>query len=549
MRIGWVVASRIPATALARVCRAAKPTTRPSTAEEASRPVARRLTEGNCASASAMPSRMMMAKISLRTRRSRVAATADSSSARRTRRESARSTSWADAIASSTVAAAVSSLRCSPTNEAAMLKSTCGMEQQASQRVLGGARALLRPARTSEALRAAWTPFWLSRAAVACVAVFAAIAMGPAQGGLAQRNADRFDEPALTHPLGGALSPLARWDAVWYLRIADSGYGGSQARAAFFPLYPLLVRAAGELGGGSPGARLVAAYVISLAAFLAALVLLWRLTSLELGGRVARSALLLLAVFPAALYFGAPYSESLFLLASVGAFYAARTGRFALAGVAVGAATATRSAGILLLVPVALLWWGQGQGRRARDLAWLALGPLCLAAYSLHLGLVQGDPLAFLDVQDAWYRELAGPLGGVWDGLVAAFDGARQLLSGSREPVYFEAAGGDPFRIAAINVTLFGFLVFSLAACVGVWRRLPPAYGAWVTVALLLPLSFPVGPQPLMSLPRFLAVLFPIFIWLGLVCEERRLTHRVAAAFAVGLGLFTAQFASWHWIA
>jgi hypothetical protein len=69
-----------------------------------------------------------------------------------------------------------------------------------------------------------------------------------------------------------------------------------------------------------------------------------------------------------------------------------------------------------------------------------------------------------------------------------------------------------------------------------------------VAAALVLPLSFPVKPQPLMSLPRFLAVLFPIFMWLALVTEERRTTPQVAAASAVGLGLFTAQFATWHWI-
>jgi hypothetical protein len=385
------------------------------------------------------------------------------------------------------------------------------------------------------------------------VAVFAALSFGPAQGGLAARNAASFDEPALTHPLGGAgdvaLSPLARWDAVWYLRIADSGYGETPQRVAFFPLYPLLVRGAGELGGGSPGARLIAAYLISLTAFLGALVLLYRLVALELGRRFAAPALLLLAVFPASLYFGAPYSESLFLLATVGAFYAARTGRWAWAGAAAGAAAATRSAGILLLVPLAMMWWAQGPDRRARQAAWLSVAPACLGAYALHLGLVQGEPLAFLDVQDAWYREFAGPLGGVWDGLVAGFEGARQLLSGSRDPVYFEAAGGDPFRVGAINLMLLGFLAFALVACAGVWRRLPAAYGAWVAVALLLPLSFPVGPQPLMSLPRFLAVLFPIFIWLALVFEERRSTQRAAAVSALGLGLFTAQFASWHWIA
>ena len=65
----------------------------------------------------------------------------------------------------------------------------------------------------------------------------------------------------------------------------------------------------------------------------------------------------------------------------------------------------------------------------------------------------------------------------------------------------------------------------------------------------MLPLSFPVGPQPLMSLPRFLAVLFPIFMWLALVCEERRSTDTVVALSAIGLGLFTAQYATWHFIA
>jgi hypothetical protein len=402
------------------------------------------------------------------------------------------------------------------------------------------------------ALRAAWAVFWPTRAAIACVAVFAALSFGPEQGGLAASNAERFDEPALTHPFGGfgdvALAPLARWDAAWYLRIAESGYGGAKVRAAFFPLYPLLVRAVGELGGGSAGARLVAAYLVSLSALLAALVLLHRLVALELGRSLAAPTLLLVAVFPAALYFGAPYAESLFLLCSVGAFYAARTGRFAWAGVAAAGAAATRSAGILLLLPLAVLWWQQGPGRRAGQAAWLALGLAGLGAYALYLGLAEGDALSFLDTKDAWYRDFELPLGGAWDGLVAAFEGARQLLSGGRTPVYFDEAAGDPFRIAAVNIMLFGFLCFALAACVGVWRRLAPAYGVWVTIALLLPLSFPVRPQPLMSLPRFLAVLFPIFMWLALVSEERGTTARYAALSALGLGLFTAQFASWHWI-
>jgi Mannosyltransferase (PIG-V) len=402
--------------------------------------------------------------------------------------------------------------------------------------------------RDSEAVRAAVRIGVPTRLAVLLVAVFAALSFGPASGGLAAENEAKFDEPALTHAIADPLlAPLARWDSVWYLRIADSGYGDSAPRAAFFPLYPLLIRGVGSLGGGSEGALLVAAFLVSLAAFIGALVLLYRLTELELGRRLARPVLLLLAVFPAAVYFGAPYSESLFLLLAVGAFYAARTDHWAWAGACAGLASATRSAGLLLAIPLAMLWWSS-RPRRPRDGAWLLLAPAGVAAYAAWLGLAEGDALRFLDVQDAWSRELTVPLAGAWDGLVAAVDGVRQLASGSRTPVYFEVAAGDPFRIAAINVMLFGTLVFAVVACAGVLRRLPRAYGVWVAASLVLPLTFPVTPQPLMSLPRFVAVLFPIFMWLAVVCDERRTTDVVAAASAVGLGLFTAQYASWHWI-
>src|SRR5215213_9455925 len=363
--------------------------------------------------------------------------------------------------------------------------------------------------RASEAFRAALRVGLSTRLAVLLVAIFAALSFGPAGGGLARENALKFDEPGLTHAIGDpVLAPLARWDSVWYLRIADSGYRADSARAAFFPLYPLLVR----------------------------------------GRRLARPTLLLLALFPAAVYFGAPYSESLFLLLAVGVFYAGRTGNWAWAGACAGLASATRSAGLLLAIPLALIWWSS-RPRRPRDAAWLLLAPLGIGAYAAWLGLMEGDALRFLDVQEAWSREVALPLAGAWDGLVAAVDGARQLASGSRAPVYFEAAAGDPFRIAAINVMLFATLVFAVGACVGALRRLPRPYGIWVAASLVLPLSFPVTPQPLMSLPRFVSVLFPVFMWLALVCEERRVTDLAVAASALGLGLFTAQYASWHWIA
>src|ERR671918_563605 len=251
------------------------------------------------------------------------------------------------------------------------------------------AARVLTAVRGSEALRAAWSVFWTTRAAVLVVAVFAALSFGPAMGGLAARNAEVFDQPELTRSLvEPLLSPLARWDAAWYLRIAESGYGGSAVRAGFFPPSPPPVRAVASPFGASPEALLVAAYAVALAAFLGALVLLHRLVSLELGRPLAQPTLLLLAVFPAAVFFGAPYSESLFLLLAVGAFYAARTGRWAWAGGAEAGAAATRSAGVLLLLPLAMLWWSS-RPRRGGNAAWLLLAPLGLAAYAAFLGLAE----------------------------------------------------------------------------------------------------------------------------------------------------------------
>jgi Mannosyltransferase (PIG-V) len=418
-------------------------------------------------------------------------------------------------------------------------------------------------ARSSPAVRDALRAFAWSRLAIVAVAVFAALSSGAADG----RNAAVFDKPAVTAPLGGGadvlLTPLAHWDAVWYLTVANHGYAGADSpRHAFFPLYPLLARGLGAIGGGGAGAVLLAAYAIALLAFLAALVLLHRLTEIELGRRAAWPAVLLLCVFPVSFYFGAPYSESLFLLASIAAFYAARTERWALAGLAAAAASGTRSAGLLLIVPLLIIYLhgprGPGaesrSGRRPRypvhlDVLWLALAPIGLAAFAAYLGVAYGDPLSFSHVQEFWNRSFAGPFVGAWDGTVAAFDGVRQLASGSRETVYFTQAGGDPLRVAGQNVTLFCFLCFALVGTAGVLRRLPLAYGLYVGLALALPLSYPVDPQPLMSLPRFVAVLFPLFMWLGAACERRGSTERFAIGSAVLLGLFVTQFASWQWVA
>jgi hypothetical protein len=294
------------------------------------------------------------------------------------------------------------------------------------------------------------------------------------------------------------------------------------------------------------------------------------------------------AFAPMAFFFSAVYSESLYLALSVGVFLCARQGRWAWVGALGALATATSSTGVVLLLAAAMLYlYGPREDRapdfqpkqspltgprhrswdldaslhaaRARvgvryrlrrDFLWLGLMPAGLVVYMAYLALSGGDPLMPFHAQAVWGRHFAGPYVGVWDGVKAAFAGARQLLSFQRHHIYFPIAGGSPEIVAGHNLMLLAFLAAAVPVVVGVWRMLPRAYGVYVIAALALPLSYPVASQPLMSLPRFLVVLFPLSISLAAWLQGHP-RARVPTLVASGLlmAFFAAQFATWHWVA
>lgn len=432
----------------------------------------------------------------------------------------------------------------------------------------------------AEALRDVWRALWSSRLLVWASGIATVLALG--QGPV--RHV--FNPLGVTRGfgwLGNILTaPVARWDSAWYLVIAHFGYRPdlgdfTASRTAFFPLYPLSIGGLERLGMQP----IVAGVLISTVALTAALYALHRLTTLEIGGEAATLAVFLTALAPMAFYFSAVYSESLYLALSVWVFLCARRGQWGLAGALGALGSATRNTGILLMVPVALLYLYGPRGDRSpdrgvdrrpgwvpgsrgfaarlsalapryrvrRDVLWLALIPMGLGLYMGHLALAGGDPFAPFHAQTVWGRQFVGPFLGVWDGAKAAFQGVRQLLSMQRTHLYFPAGGASPFINAGHNLMLFGFLLAAVPAIVGAVRLLPFAYGAYVLCALSLPLSYPVATQPLMSLPRFLLVLFPLNMWLAARLSGRpRALAAVLGISSVAMMFFTAEFSTWHWV-
>lgn len=429
-----------------------------------------------------------------------------------------------------------------------------------------------------QAVRVAWQALWPSRVVVLLAGVVGVLSFGQTPG------SSSYDPARLTAPFGylGNLlvSPFARWDSVWYLAIAHGGYDHQLARTEFFPLYPLLMRWLGAIVGSD----LVAGILISCLAFAVALVLLYRLAALELGAQPARACVLLLAFSPMAWAFSAVYTESLFLALSVGCILRARAGSWGWAGILGALAAASRAEGMALIVPLTFMFLygprtdclplgpglplcgGSGEGeslsarvRRfagravprfpiTRELGWVLLVPTGFGAFLLGLALSSGQGLAPFHAHGLWFRHFAGPFGGVWDGAVAAWDGLRQLMHGPGPPVYFPQAGGNPLVVAEQNLVLFVALVVGVIALVGVFRRLPAMYGVYTVVMLVPPLSYPVTPQPLQSISRYLVVIFPLFMWAGWWVSRRRITTPAVAVLAVLLGLFTAEFATWHFV-
>jgi Gpi18-like mannosyltransferase len=337
----------------------------------------------------------------------------------------------------------------------------------------------------------------------------------------------------LRHFNNELLNLPVRWDAGWYLQIVTDGYRYAagdtvavQQNIVFFPAYPMLMRLVGRLLGGDMTGYVAAGMIISLASFFGALVYLYAFARDRYGDDAARGAVWLLAAYPFAIFFGALYTESLFLLGTIGAFYHCsrqQFGRAALWGLLVGL---TRLNGSLLVLPLGVLALSTvAPQSRMKALAAAAAPAAGLAIYGLFIWRLTGDPLAFAKGQMAWGRS--------YQGLGTLVSNQYSILANAGLSGYVGTPGYDVLN--AIGA------LFAIAAIWPVTRTLGLAYGLFMAVNILPALAN----GGLLSAGRFSSVLFPAFVWLATAVPASQRAGWIAS-FAAVQAFSAALFFTWR---
>lgn len=301
----------------------------------------------------------------------------------------------------------------------------------------------------------------------------------------------------ITDGIAGVLwGPWLRWDTVWYIKIAESGYSSTDLSPAYFFLYPLLIKALSSIIGNS----VAAGVVLSSGAALVGFALLYRLVQTLYDEAVARRTLLFFALFPTAFFLFAAYTEAVFFALALGAIMAALARRWELVGIYGSLAAMTRPQGLAFVLPMAVefgLQYRAGQVllRRAWTLGLVAVGALSPFFY---LTLRYGTPRVWFDAQALWHR-LSWPwesVGAAWGAVLTAPSPLEAVIS---------------FPDAFFAVSFLSLLVWSFV-------RLSPTLSAYMAIIVLPPLFgmttySPV--YPLASMSRYVLLAFPAFILLG----------------------------------
>ncbi|GER85863.1 hypothetical protein KDW_00250 [Dictyobacter vulcani] len=310
------------------------------------------------------------------------------------------------------------------------------------------------------------------------------------------------------------LNGWNQWDAKIYVHIAQFGYQPPYD-LAFFPLFSLLIAIPGHVLGD--WSYLPLGMLISNAALLASLFVLYHLAADSGGDQVARRSILYLCIFPTAFFFFTAYNESLFLFLSSGTLLALRRQKWWLAGVLGLLAALTRSAGIMLTAPYLYELW-LARERIMIDKKKLLLSslpilliPLGMVLYSIYCWTLTGNFLTFVSVQAHWSRQTSWP----WQGFIQTI---------------FELFWHQPFgSFNQVHILIDATATISFISLVIAGRKkLRPTYTIWISLLLLsILISSSIGQRdPFISNRRFVLEMFPAFITLAMFTASRPRLHQ-----------------------
>ncbi|HEX2910638.1 MAG TPA: mannosyltransferase family protein [Chloroflexia bacterium] len=345
-----------------------------------------------------------------------------------------------------------------------------------------------------------------------------------------------------------------RWDGIWYLQIAGQGYASDQL-AAFYPLYPFLVRAvAAPFTFNNPSYEVlsIAGVLVSSLAALAAFVFLYRLALMDYDRKTARLSLLYLSAFPMAFFLFAVYTESLFLALAAGAFFAARHNRWFLALVLAALAVLTKNQGIVLVgaLLVEFIWQLRGKPVRFdRRLLYFGLPALVFGDWLALNALIYGTPFKFLQVnQTYWKHRFMWP----WEAAGTAFDHFLHPTDGSTGTTTWQSADQIQGNLRFLDYPLtLAFVILLIVAIWATWKGyLRLSYLIFFAGCLVLPLTSPIEDFPLLSMPRYMLIIFPAFFLLAQAGKRWPVVHYLYLFFSLPLLIFlSVSFTLWYWIA
>jgi hypothetical protein len=294
---------------------------------------------------------------------------------------------------------------------------------------------------------------------------------------------------------------MLRWDSGWYGAIAKDGYWispGQQSPVAFFPLYPLVIRAFAWLGVN----RWIAGSLVSLVAGVSALLVFHRWLT-RLAPAQTATAWLVLVSYPYACYlYGVVYSDALFLLLVVSAFVSLEEDRPLLAALFGALATACRPVAPALVLGLVVRSLERrrraGAPLRAVDFA-PAFAVLGLVAYMGFLHSKFGDALAFAHVQDS-----------------PGWENTPGWSAWLKDEWFHQLSVGHwtvKVRLAAHALVTVG----ALALVPAVFRRLGWGYGVYCLIVLGMPA---LASKDFQGMGRYAIAAFPVLVPLARWLDE-----------------------------